>query len=44
MPPVGLDPPRPLELLELPSQLELPSGPVGLGGRDRGCQQGLGLI
>lgn len=26
VPPEGLDPPRPLEMLELPSQLELPAG------------------
>lgn len=29
MPLVGLDPPRPLEMLEPPSQLELPPGPAG---------------
>lgn len=41
VPPVGLDPPWPLEMLTLPSQLELPSGPVGVergAGLRRGCE------
>lgn len=41
MPLVGLDPPRPLEMLVWPSQQELPSGPVGVG--ERRHQQGSGL-
>lgn len=32
MPLVGLDPPRPLEMLVWPSQQELPSEPAGGGG------------
>lgn len=36
VPQVGLDTPRPLEMLEPPSQLKLPSGPAEESGGNRG--------